>query len=296
MRMLGLPDILTVLLRALSLILVLQAAGAALFAAMHGRDLAGSRRATRRLGRIAAIAGAVCVAAHLAVQAGRMAGDLSGMLDGSLLELELASSAGAAARLCLLGLALITVGLSLDGFGAWADSELSRTVAVVGAALVVASFALTGHTSVSPHRPILAALLTVHLLIIAWWFGALPPLYLASLKETPARAGRIVDRFSRVAAWIVPGILLAGLALAALLVSNLGVLRRPYGELLLAKLGGFALLMGLASLNKWRLAPAIARSEAGALSTFRRSVAAEMALIAAVLAVTAVMTTFFSPE
>ncbi len=294
--MLGLSDALSVLLRALSLILVLQAAGAALFAAMHGRDLAGSRAATRRLGRIAAIAGAVCVVGHLALQAGRLAGDLSGVLDGSLLELELASHAGAAAGLSLLGLALIAVGLSFDRQTEWADGELSRAAALVGAALVVASFALTGHTSVSPHRSILAALLTLHLLIIAWWFGALPPLYLASLEESPARAGRIVERFSSVAAWLVPGILLAGLALAALLLGSLGALRRPYGELLLAKLGGFALLMGLASLNKWRLAPAIARSEGGSLLAFRRSVATEIALIAAVLAVTAVMTTFFSPQ
>ncbi len=294
--MLGLPDILSVLLRVLSLILVLQAAGAALFAAMLGRDLDGSRRATRQLGRIAALAGAVCVAGYLALQAGRMAGDLSGVLDGSLLELALTSPAGGAACLSLLGLALIAVGLSFDGPGARADSELSRSAAVVGAALVVASFALTGHTSVSPHRWILAVLLSVHLFIVAWWFGALPPLYLASLKESPARAGRIVDRFSSVAAWLVPGILLAGLAIAALLIANLSVLRRPYGELLLAKLGGFALLMGLASLNKWRLAPAIARAEGGALLAFRLSVAAELALIAAVLAVTAVMTTFFSPE
>ncbi len=294
--MLGLPDVLSVLLRVLSLILVLQAAGAALFAALQGRDLSGSRRATRRLGRIAAIAGAVCVVGHLALQAGRLAGDLSGALDGSLLELEVNSRAGAAAGLCLLGLALIAVGLSFDGRAGRAESGISRTAAVVGAALVVASFALTGHTSVSPHRSILASLLTLHLIIVAWWFGALPPLYLASLMESPATAGRIVDRFSSVAAWLVPGILLAGLALAALLVANLGVLRRPYGELLLAKLGGFALLMGLASLNKWRLAPAIARSEGSALLAFRRSVAAEIALIAAVLAVTAVMTTFFSPE
>ncbi len=284
--MLSVPDALSVLLRALSLVLVLQAAGAALCLALFGRELADSLATARRLGSIAAASGAVCVVAHLALQAGRMAGDLSGMLDGSLLRLALTSTAGSASALSVLGLALIACALTARRTG----------VAVIGTALVTASFTLTGHTSVSPHRWILCLLLPAHLLIVAFWFGALPVLYLASLKESPARAARIVDRFSSVATWLVPGILLAGLALAALLVANLGVLRQPYGELLLAKLGGFALLMGLASLNKWRLAPAMARADPGALIAFRRSVAAELALIVAVLAVTAVMTTLFSPD
>jgi putative copper export protein len=48
-----------------------------------------------------------------------------------------------------------------------------------------------------------------------------------------------------------------GVALALRLVPSVDVLAQPYGELLLAKPGGFGLLMGLASLNKWRLGPAI---------------------------------------
>jgi copper resistance protein D len=67
-------------------------------------------------------------------------------------------------------------------------------------------------------------------------------------------------------------------------------------KLLLVKIGGFALLMGLASLNKWRLGPAIARGELPALTAFRRSVATEYTLIAGVLTATTVMTTFFSPD
>jgi putative copper export protein len=84
--------------------------------------------------------------------------------------------------------------------------------------------------------------------------------------------------------------------MALLLVPALAVLATPYGELLIAKLIGFALLMGLAAANKWRFGPAIARGEARAAHLFRRSVVSEYVLIIAVLAITAVMTTFFSPE
>ena len=55
-------------------------------------------------------------------------------------------------------------------------------------------------------------------------------------------------------------------------------------------------LLGLAALNKWRFGPAIERGDTRAARGFRRCVVSEYVLIAAVLSVTAVMTTFFSPE
>jgi putative copper export protein len=90
-------------------------------------------------------------------------------------------------------------------------------------------------------------------------------------------------------------ILLAGIVMAVLLLPNVSALSEPYGELLIAKVVGFAVLMGLAAANKWRLGPALAHGPVSGL-WFRRSVAAEYVLIAAVLAITAVMTSFFSPE
>jgi putative copper export protein len=88
----------------------------------------------------------------------------------------------------------------------------------------------------------------------------------------------------------------AGLALTVLLLGSLAALASPYGRLLLVKIGAFALLMIFASLNKWRLAPRIARGEKRALILFRYSVLAEWLLIAAVLSVTAVMTSLYSPS
>ena len=136
----------------------------------------------------------------------------------------------------------------------------------------------------------------LHLLIVAFWFGALWPLYFVSLREAPARASAIVQRFTGVATWLVPVIFVAGTAMAILLLPGFSVLTEPYGELLMAKVVGFALLLGLAAANKWRLGPALHAGTAGGGRWFRRSVATEYVLIAAVLAITAVMTSFYSPE
>jgi putative copper export protein len=257
--------------------------------AIFGRRLSNSQVSVRRLGQGAAIAAIVLVAAHYALEAARMAGEMSGVWDPALQGMMWNSPARASLIGRLLGLLLIAVGLQ--------EASARRTIlAVGGAALATGAFTLTGHTSVNAHRAALAVLLVFHLLVVAFWFGALWPLYVASLRETPARASDIIERFTAVATWLVPGILLAGIVMAVLLLPNLGALSEPYGELLIAKVVGFAVLMGLAAANKWRLGPALVHGRAQSGRRFRRSVAAEYVLIAAVLAITAVMTSLFSPE
>src|ERR1700728_3974161 len=222
------PDLLSVVLRALSFVLLFQAAGVAIYVALFGRRLDRSRHAVRRMGQAAALAGVVVVAGHYALEAARMAGDMSGMWDPTLQAMVWHSPSRAAMLCRLLGLLLIAVGLQAAG-------NRGTIMAVGGAVLATGAFTLMGHTSVNVHRAALAALLLLHLLIVAFWFGALVPLYLASLRETPARASDLVERFTAVATWLVPLILLAGVAMAALLLPNLAALREPYGRLLIAK-------------------------------------------------------------
>jgi putative copper resistance protein D len=283
------PDVISVILRALSFVLLFQAAGVAIFIAIFGRRLASARGTVRRLGQVAAIAAVVLVAAHYALEAARMAGEMSGMWDPTLQGMAWNSPARAALICRLLGLLLIAVGLQ-GGSGRW------TIVAVGGAVVATGAFTLTGHTSVNVHRAALAALLMFHLLVVAFWFGALWPLYAASLRETPARASDIIERFTAVATWLVPVILLAGIVMAVLLLPNVSALSEPYGKLLIAKVVGFAVLMGLAAANKWRFGPALVQGPVQSGLWFRRSVAVEYVLIAAVLTITAVMTSFFSPE
>ena len=89
---------------------------------------------------------------------------------------------------------------------------------------------------------------------------------------------------------------IASIAIAALLLPSLAALRQPYGELLVAKTALFAVLLGCAALNKWRLGPALGRGDLQAGKGFRRVVITEYVIMVVVLSVTAVMTTFFSPE
>ncbi|MGC1729074.1 MAG: CopD family protein, partial [Steroidobacteraceae bacterium] len=105
----------------------------------------------------------------------------------------------------------------------------------------------------------------------------------------------VLARFSAAAVRLVPLIALAGAVLAVLLLPDTAALLEPYGRLLLFKVALFVLLMGLAALNRLRLVPQIERGKARALRTLRLSMTAEYLLISGAIAVTAVMTGFYSP-
>jgi len=69
-----------------------------------------------------------------------------------------------------------------------------------------------------------------------------------------------------------------------------------YGRLLIIKASLFALLMGLAGLNKFRFGPALSRGEDRGLAGLKTAIRIEFGLILAVLTVTAFLTALFSPD
>lgn len=226
---------------------------------------------------------------HALVEPVRLTGDWNGLLDRSLHSLLLSSDFGTTTAVRAMGLIMIAGSvLSTERQG--------KALAIVGATLVAASFGFMGHTASDSLRWILAPLLLIHLIAIAFWFGSLGPLLTVTRFERPAVAGALIERFSRTAMLIVPFILLAGLAMAGLLLPDLESVGTPYGLSLTGKFVGFSVLMAVASLNKWRLAPGIARGVRSALVAFRYSVLIEWMLILAVVTITAVMTSLFSPS
>lgn len=280
-------DSIAIAVRALAFMAMLQAVGIFLFIAFFGsqaRALCAELRATAKW---VAVAGLLLVAAHQLLEAARMTGTLDGIMQASLHRRALLSGTGLANGLRLAGLLAVIAATAMSG-------RRSSMLGLLGGVLVAASFATTGHTATHSLRALLAPLLALHLWVLAFWFGALWPLYRISRLQAGA-AAVIVNRFSRLATWMVPAIALAGIAMAAAIMPTWQALWTPYGLLLLGKVFGFALLMGLAALNKLRLGPALAQGSEKASRALRGSLIAEFILIAIVLAVTATMTAMFSP-
>jgi len=273
-------------LRAAGLMLTLQAVGGALFSALFARWLVRSAPAIRRVQLRVSVAALAVLVAQALFEPVHLAGDFSGFAQEALLRLFLGSASAAALAVRFAGVAC----------AAFALCTSKPALALLATLLTLSSFLLAGHTSTHPERWLLAPLLLVHLLVVAFWFGSLWPLRQLTALEARSDAVLALGAFSRVAVWLVPVIAVAGAAMASQLLPDVAALWAPYGRLLLTKIGLFVLLMGLAALNKLRLTRELAAGEARAPARLRGSIALEYVLICAALAVTAVMTGSFSPR
>ena len=246
------------------------------------------RLALRRMAVIGALAAAVLSVLRIPVRASFLVGgSFDGAVDPMMLGLVAESPIGLSVIVRLMGLALI-LAILLPVRGA-------RWVALTGALVTCASFALRGHALGDP-RLLLGALVTVHIAGLAFWIGAFAPLARAARKEAAEKAGALAHEFGTKALWIVATLVAAGAVTLVLLGAGTpSALATPYGQAFILKLVLFAGILGLAALNKVRLTPDLKAAASGAAKRLRRSIAAETALVAAILATTAALTTVTSP-
>jgi len=174
--------------------------------------------------------------------------------------------------------------------GALALGRARPTLALVGAALLLASLGLVDHAAMQTgavgalHR----ANDALHLLATAAWLGGLPmfALCLGAYRDSSLSAAAVtaMRRFSFWGQFDVALVVLTGFVNVAL-IAGLGVRAptTPYRMLLAAKLVLVATMVALALFNRYVLAPRLA-PEAPALRTLMKTSLAEVALGAAVVA------------
>ncbi|TAJ71730.1 MAG: copper resistance protein CopD [Phenylobacterium sp.] len=251
---------------------------------------------------LALCAGAV---AGLLAQTAVMAGDPSAAWDGALLMsvgVETPFGRAALARAVAAMAALVLVLVMTPGRRLW------WALSVLGAA-AVASLAWSGHGAATEGPGSLVHLVAdiLHLLAAGVWIGALAAFGLL-LRAKPfgvlqARAlhGALAG-FSGVGSAVVATLVLTGLVNSWFLVGPQGLARLAatgWGVLMLAKLAVFAVMLGLAAVNRFRLTPALAAGAASgdpaALAGLRRSLALETGAAVLVLALVAALGTLPPP-
>jgi putative copper resistance protein D len=282
-------DSVSITVRALGFVAMLNAAGIAIFLALFRKDLGSAlNHALRRTGFWSAMAAVVLVAAHFCMEPARMGGGFASIGDPFMRELALDSPLAKALAWRMTGLVLLLPGLAMS-------AGAGRLLALCGAVLVLVSFTQVGHSTTLSPRPLLAGFLLIHVAIAAFWLGALMPLRAVARTSPPQSAARVIEKFSRIAIWLVPMLFAAGVGMALLMMGSWEVLLSPYGRLVLVKVGLFGLLMALAALNRWRYVPALVAADTAASRAFGRTAMAEFLLISAILAATAMLTTSYSP-
>ncbi len=239
----------------------------------------------RRVILTTAVLGAVGSAAQFAIQSGKLLDEgLAGMVDPEMLALVKNAPLGTSVFLRLLGLVVLAAfALQIPVPGLFG---------ILGALLTASSFSFVGHGTGDP-RFVLGALVTLHVLGISFWIGALWPLRQAASNETNLDStGKLAHRFGQQAAWIVGSLIIAGLILAYLITgSPFAMFTTQYGLTLLAKLAIVSALLALAASNKLRFVPAIETGDAMAANHLRRSITLEILAVGAILIITAVLTT-----
>lgn len=259
----------TVLLRAALYAATLGAAGLALFGVLLGHRLAPEDMARlRRLLAVAVAAGLLLSVATLALRVLVLSAGAS-VTDAAIWGAVMRSRIGDAFLLRAAGLLLILALL--------APWRAAGTVAAVGAAMVVASYAAMGHSMLFGPRQEIATLVVLHLGCVAYWAGSLPPLrWLAARGDAAA-----IEAWSRGAVLVVLLLAATGLLLAWYLTVRLDRLFDAWhGWALAAKTLTVAGALALALRHRVSLLPALARGEPGAAAALRRSIAVEMAVMA----------------
>ena len=128
-------------------------------------------------------------------------------------------------------------------------------ITACGAALMMGSYALEGHTASEGRNLVLTLLLLIHITAVHGWIGALPSLLHLCRHAEPPLLRETIASFGRRAARIVAGLAAAGVLLAGLLTGGMIDAASPYQQHLGLKLLLVAALLGFAAWNKFRLTP-----------------------------------------
>ncbi|MDE0877210.1 MAG: copper homeostasis membrane protein CopD [Sphingomonas bacterium] len=255
-----------------------------------------------------AVLGLLFSVAWIVLMASSMAGMPAWPIDRAAVGALLTGSAIGAAwklRIVVLALAMLAA-LFAAGRGIWLSAV------ALCAVVALATLAWTGHGAMDEAAMGWVHLIAdiLHLIASGAWVGALLGLILLvtrpAARVDAAHLGlthRALHGFGMVGTVVVGTIVVTGLVNGWMLVGIGNIVTLPttlYGQLLIAKLALFFAMLGLASLNRFRLSPAFERSIAAddhgaALGALRASIGIETACVVVVLGLVAWLGTLAPP-
>lgn len=246
-----------------------------------------STRATRVLFAIAASLAIASGTVWLCLIAGQMSGRWQDSLNPAIIEMV-----GISTRF-----GHIFLGRFIGLVALWlmcAREESVRSAAIVIlAGLLLASLGPVSHAAAGGDHLVSVGAINdaVHLLTAGFWLGALVVLAIF-LRRNWGDPSSLVGALRIFSAW---GTVAVALLVISGLLNTISILpvsatsfHNSYFDLLALKVGLASIMIGLASANRWRFAPAV-RFEAGAVQHLAVSVAGEIVLGLTVVTIAAVL-------
>ncbi len=233
----------------------------------------------------ASLLGATAAIAALPARIARLGGGLDALRDWDFVWESLRGPVGASALVTALGLVALALAAGRPQAGIW------PWVGVAGSAAALAGFVVEGHTRTMTPRWAMVGFDLVHLAAGAVWLGGLAVVVLAFRHGTARdEQSALVVQFSNTAVIAVLAVTGAGIGMSWIVLPSLEDLwSTGYGLALLVKVVLVAVVVVLGAYNRRALVPAMSGGAAAARRRLARIVSIELAVLLAVVGVTAVL-------
>lgn len=187
----------------------------------------------------------------------------------------------------MLRFLLLVIAVPLLSWLTSTGSAASRWLSVVFAVALTVTWPVSGHPMTSSAPPLTVVFDTVHLGAMAMWLGGLLTLTAYLVKRSHTMGVRtLLPVWSRWAAWLIGALAVAGVGQALIAVGSIaGLLNTDYGQLVMAKVGLFALVLVVAFFAR----RTVADSSDSMPVRIRRIITLELVVGAALLGVSAVL-------
>ena len=243
---------------------------------------------------LGAVLGAFSSIASFFIQVGSFANNgLQGMIDPTFFKILLHSPVGTiqiTRTLCFSIIAVLLIAKSYQ----WSSPQtsnpswFSRLVIALASLIIVTSFSQLGHVT---NLPFFAQILiSIHILVMSLWMGALFPLWKLSRTIEGMPLKDSMHLFGRIAAMIVGLLVVCGLTVAIMLLRDIHILlTTPYGHGFILKLALVASILLSAAFNKWYFTPRLQHPKFAKQLSY--ALLFEMSLGLSILLVTGYITT-----
>lgn len=268
----SLIDGISVVVRAAYYTATIGATGLAFFLIGFGHRLRPAEAARMRSTLLAAIAAGLALSIAALVLRVLVLTAGASVTDGAVWEAMMRSRIGDAFWLRSAGLVLLAAAAM-----PW---RTGPAVAAVGGVLVLGSYAAMGHSMLFQPRQEIAALVVLHLAVVAFWVGSLLPLLLVAQRPDGTETVALLRDWSRAATVAVVAMIATGVLLTWYLTVRLDLIFDAWhGWALAAKVAAVLAALGLALSNRLRHTPALEQGQPGAGARLAASIRLEIVFV-----------------
>ena len=222
---------------------------------------------------------------------------VSGMFDTEMISFLWQSAVGDSVLWRLLAFTVLGFALFFGNLNARYETfslkHATFTVLYVAAIFSFAySFTFVGHSA--DIGGVAKWLIGFHIVAMAWWIGALYPLWVSCKLLPPPTLYKLMCLFGQIAMFMVGLLIVCGIGLLFLFLANpLELFTTQYGQAILLKLIFVVSILLIAAFHKCHLVEEL--QQAVGIKKFQKSIINEMLIAVMILAITAVLSYVFGP-